>query len=89
MNAARIAELRKLCETAEHSPTYFTEHARTALPEALDCIERLRAALQRIAKREYECGHCGVGNYPMDASEIAHEALGIKDKCAKEMESGG
>lgn len=52
MTSEKIAELRVLCNEVNENPWknryVFIEAARTALPEALDEIERLRAGIAEL-----------------------------------------
>jgi hypothetical protein len=54
----------------------FIHASRTALPEALDEIERLRGVLQQLADNGYSCGwdHC-------EAQVIAQAALAESAPC--------
>jgi len=94
MTAERIAELRRL-EAATVNSTWDNKHKpqtvaryveamRVALPQALDEIVRLRAALKPLIVEpaqifdgdkpldEWVCCHCGT--YGTTATNIAHDA---------------
>jgi hypothetical protein len=87
MTPERINELRMLCRDEGQSyfrDILFISNFRTALPEALDEIERLRAALRAVEEEAYEHAARVCDDYSQDASAafIHHEAFDAAVHCA-------